>query len=61
VCGGNAPGSKIICTRCLDSVSGDHQKYAEFQKTTFRIPPPIKAKKETIIRMVQQMLLPISA
>jgi hypothetical protein len=61
VCGGNAPGSKIICTRCLDAVSGVHQKYAEIQKTIFRIPPSIKAKKETIIRMVQQMPLPVSA
>jgi len=60
VCGGNAPASKIICKRCLDAVGGVHQKYAGFEKTTFRLPPSIKAKKQTIIRMVKQMPLPIS-
>lgn len=60
VCGGNAPGSKVICRKCLDTVGGVHQKYTGFRKTTFRIPPSIKAKKDTIIRIVKQIPLPIS-
>ena len=60
VCGKNAPASKTICRVCLRNAEDIHQKYAGIQKKVFRIPPSIKAKKESIIRVVKQIPLTIS-
>ena len=59
-CGGNAPASKVICRKCLKAVGGVHQKYAGIKKSVFRIPPSIKAKKNTIVRTIKQIPLPVS-
>ncbi|MEA1969619.1 MAG: RRXRR domain-containing protein [Thermodesulfobacteriota bacterium] len=60
VCGGNAPSSKIICRKCLEKVKGVHQEYADIKQTVFRIPPSIKAKKDMIIRIIQNLPFPVS-
>jgi hypothetical protein len=40
-------------------VDGKHQAYAGIEKTLFRIPPSIKAKKDAIIRCIDSIPLPI--
>ncbi len=59
VCGGNAPRSQVICRACLRKVDGKHQKYEHIKKTSFRLPPSIKAKKDAILRTIQRLPLPI--
>ncbi|MEA1969769.1 MAG: RRXRR domain-containing protein [Thermodesulfobacteriota bacterium] len=44
----------------MEEVEGDHQKYADVKQTIFRIPPSIKAKKDMIIRTIQNLPFPVS-
>ena len=59
VCSGNAPKSQVICRACLRKVDRTPQKYAHIKKTSFRLPPSIKAKKDAILRAIQRLPLPI--
>jgi hypothetical protein len=59
VCGGNAPKSKVLCRACLDRANGSHQTYAQIRKTTFRIPPSSRAKKDAIVQTIKRLPLPV--
>ena len=59
VCGGNAPSSEVICGACKREVKGVHQKYSAIKKTSFRVPPSIKSKKDAIVQAVKKLPLPI--
>jgi hypothetical protein len=50
----------VICGACLKKADGVHQQYARIKKSAFRIPPSIKAKKDSIIQAVKRIPLPIA-